>query len=136
MVCHQILVPRQVSAEILVRGQNDVTAKTLTDEIWLKIVDLHSIPPGIIEWGLGQGETSVIALGINSGKLPVIIDDYAGRKCALSHGLSVSGTLGIILRAKKQSYIPLARPVLEEFLIHGLYLSRATMDRALALVGE
>jgi hypothetical protein len=40
------------------------------------------------------------------------------------------------LRARRQGNIPATRPVVEDLLRGGMFLSRALVDRALALVGE
>lgn len=46
------------------------------------------------------------------------------------------GTLGIVLNAKRRGLIPLARPVIEDLLRAGLYLSQAVIDEALRRIGE
>jgi len=45
-----------------------------------------------------------------------VIDDLAPRKSAASLGIPVTGTLGIVLRARRQGIIPAARPVVEDLL--------------------
>mgnify|MGYP006431912889 CR=1 FL=1 len=65
-----------------------------------------------------------------------IIDDLAARKCAASINIPVRGTLGIVLTAKQRGLIPQARPVIEDMMSAGLYLSRKVLDQALQRVGE
>jgi predicted nucleic acid-binding protein len=65
-----------------------------------------------------------------------VIDDLAARKCAAALGIPVMGTLGIVLRARKQDVIPAARTVMEDLLRGGMFLSKPLLDRVLALVGE
>ena len=76
----------------------------------------------------------LIFLG-NAGFLH-FLDDLAGRRCAEALGIAVTGTLDLVLSARKRGMIPAARPVLEELREKGMYLSSAVLDRALALVGE
>lgn len=131
-----VFVPRQVADEISARGPDDPTAKALLTTSWLDVVDVDQVPPQVATWGLGPGESAVIAL---AGSLPnseVIIDDFAGRKCALSQGLPVRGTLGLVLLAKQRGMISAARPVMEDLLRGGMYLSRHLLDEALRRVGE
>lgn len=66
----------------------------------------------------------------------VIIDDLGGRKCADSLDIPVRGTLGLVLAAKRRGVIPKARPVIEDMMSAGLYLSKRVLDRALEKVGE
>ena len=65
-----------------------------------------------------------------------IIDDLPARRCAAAHGISVRGTLGLVLAAKKHGRISAARPVLEDLRRKGMYLSDRVLDEALALLGE
>jgi predicted nucleic acid-binding protein len=65
-----------------------------------------------------------------------VLDDLAGRRCAEALGIPVTGTVGLVLGARKRGMIPAARPVLEELRDNGMYLSSAVLERALALVGE
>ena len=65
-----------------------------------------------------------------------MIDDLAARRCAASLGVTVNGTLGIALLAKQSGRIAAARPVMEDLIRGGMFLSRLVLDRALAIVGE
>lgn len=83
-----------------------------------------------------KSETSVLAYAYHHPGTEAIIDDLAGRKCALSLQIPVRGTLGIVLAAKKRGLISQARPVLEHLLRSGLYLSQPILDEALRRVAE
>ena len=131
-----ILIPRPVADEILVRGELDVTVAVMRKAEWLEIIDVNVIPRSIEMWGLGAGESSVIALSLEMSKVDVIIDDLAGRKCALSNNVPVRGTLGLVLLAKQKGFIPAARPVMEDLVRGGLFLSRHVLNAALQRVGE
>ena len=63
-------------------------------------------------------------------------DDLAGRKCAASLNIPVRGTLGIVLNAKYRGHIPKARPVIEDMMRAGLYLSKPVLEQALRRVDE
>ena len=52
------------------------------------------------------------------------------------HGIPLRGTLGLVLRAKRQGVIPRARPILESMRASGMYLSAQLLDLTLAEVGE
>lgn len=135
-VAAQVWVPRAVAEELRVRGADDVTARQLTSHPWLTIRETVNISPTIMQWGLGPGESAVLAETMGLPGSRAVIDDLAGRKCAASLGISVIGTLGIVLRARRQGIIPAARPVVEDLLRGGMFLSRSLLDRALALVDE
>jgi predicted nucleic acid-binding protein len=59
-----------------------------------------------------------------------------GRRCAAQLGIKVVGTVGMVLAAKRRGLVPAARPLIDELIASGLYLSEEIADRALALVGE
>ena len=134
----RIFVPQPVADEALRRGQQqqDPTARALAETDWLQVASVPPIPETILAWALGPGESAVLGLALTTPRMVAIIDDPAGRKCAHGHGIPVRGTLGIILAAKKTGVIPLARPVMEEFIRAGLYLSRSVLDEALRRMGE
>jgi predicted nucleic acid-binding protein len=131
-----VRVPQPVAVELRARGANDVTANELNSRRWLEITEPPPIPPGIMQWGLGSGESAVLAECLRLPGSYAVIDDLAARKCAAALGIPVIGTLGIVLRARKQDVIPAARPVMEDLLRGGMFLSKPLLDRALALVGE
>lgn len=130
-----VWVSEPVANEILRRGRYDITAQAIETTSWLITQAIPEIPATILEWRLGAGESATLALAHTNG-LEAIIDDLAGRKCAASLGIPVRGTLGIVLAAKQRGLIPKARPVIEEMMTAGLYLSRRVLDQALRRAGE
>ncbi len=131
-----IHVPRTVSEEILHRGPEDPTAQALKTTEWLQEVD--PVPPSskVLFWKLGPGETSVLSWALAHPDSIAIIDDLAARRCAEVLEISFTGTLGVVLRAKRKGVLPAARPAIEKLLAAGMYLSGKIIDQALALVDE
>jgi len=95
----EIWVPEPVAEEIQHRGLKDVTARAIEEVLWLIPQSVSAIPNPIIEWRLGAGESSVLALALAQPGTEAIIDDLAGRKCAASLHIPVRSTLGIVLVA-------------------------------------
>lgn len=132
----KVWVPEPVAGEIRQRGAQDITARMIETTDWLISCSVTVIPNTVTEWRLGAGESSVLALALQHPGTDVIIDDLAARKCAASLSIPVRGTLGIVLAAKQRGAIPEARPVIEDLVATGLYLSRKVLDAALSRVGE
>jgi predicted nucleic acid-binding protein len=86
-------------------------------------------------WDLGLGESQVIAHGIGGSRWAVL-DDRAARRCAAAHSVPVIGTLGVVLRAKKNWQIESARPLVQELIAAGMFLDDEFVDRVLASIGE
>lgn len=130
-----VVVPRAVADEVGRWGADDPVARALDETPWLKVVPNPTVPPSIQAWDLGAGETAVLSHAL-SGRATAILDDRAGRRCALAHRIPVRGTLGLALLAKKHGKIAAARPLLERMREQGMYLSDTVLNRALALIGE
>ena len=60
------------------------------------------------------GEASAIALALENPEHLLIIDDNKGRKLAQRLELNVTGTFGILVKAKKTGVIPFLKPILEQ----------------------
>jgi uncharacterized protein len=82
-----------------------------------------------------DGEAEAIALASERG-YGIVLDDRQARAVARNLGLTVIGTVGLLVKAKRGGIIPALRPVLDEMEANGFYLSRALREEALRLVGE
>lgn len=136
LLAPEIVVPNAVAMEILRRGQSDPTAQALSQTSWLSVVSTPQIPASIQAWGLGVGESSVLAWAHANPGTEVVIDDLAARRCAATLGIPVRGTLGLVLIARQRGQIPAARPVLLQLRQAGMYLSDRVINQALAMIGE
>jgi predicted nucleic acid-binding protein len=132
----EVLIPGMVAAEIHKRGPSDPAARALADIPWFRQVEAPRIPEEVLAWDLGPGESEVLAWALAHPGCLAIIDDLEGRRCAETLGVRLRGTLGLVLRARRQNVIPEARPVLESLRAAGMYLSNQVVNTALAEIGE
>ena len=95
-----------------------------------------AVPQVIAAWDLGAGETQVLAHALEHPVCEAVLDDAAGRRCAASLNVRATGTVGLVLRAKKRGLLASARSAVEDLRRNGLYLSQAAADAALSLVDE
>lgn len=65
-----------------------------------------------------------------------ILDDRMARRCIKAHGLFMTGSLGLILRAKKMKLIDRARPLVYELKSQGMYIETEIIEKALLSFGE
>jgi predicted nucleic acid-binding protein len=131
-----LVVPRAVMREVAQRGVDDLAFRAIRETSWLSVVDTPAAPDAIQQWNLQAGETAVLTWAWAHPGAQVILDDRTARRCAAALGITVRGTLGLILTAKARGTIPLARPLIEQLCEAGYYLSDRTMNDTLALVGE
>jgi uncharacterized protein len=98
--------------------------------------------PTDLEWVLRhptrvhRAEAAVIALAREIPEAEVVLDDYKARQLAMSVGLKLIGTIGLILRAKQEGRIQRVAPVLKELRASGFHISPALLNQALSLAGE
>ena len=87
---------------------------------------------------LGHGETDVLslALELSTGEAVVLLDDARAREAAGRLGLKFTGTLGVLLDAKRAGLIPAVEPHLDRLDALGFRLARHTRSAVLRLAGE
>lgn len=135
-LCTELVVPEGVLAEVAQGHAADA------GRIWLrgpgrpylrKVSGLH---PALSSWGGGAGEAEVITWALQNPGFTAILDDRAARNLAIGQGVSVIGSLRVIVFAKERGLIPEARPVLESLRGSGGYVSDELITKAIQLAGE
>ncbi len=66
----------------------------------------------------------------------VLIDDLKGRKTAMLRGLTVIGTIGVLLDAKERGLVDDVKPLLDELIRKKIRISRELYNHALELAQE
>lgn len=74
---------------------------------------LQTSRPPNLPVSIDPGEASAIALAIEIGDSILIIDEITARNYAKRLGLQVTGTLGVIAKAKINNVIPSVKPYIE-----------------------
>jgi predicted nucleic acid-binding protein len=82
------------------------------------------------------GEASAIALAFEISYDYLITDDRDARKLALQLGLTVIGTLGVLLLAKQQGHISLLAPYLQQISQTNFRMSTTLYHDVLKQAGE
>jgi predicted nucleic acid-binding protein len=131
----RVLVTDAVFNEVTLGGHADRASSALVKASWIERAGAPEIPPTIVEWDLGAGESSVVAAALTHPGASVVIDDLSGRKCALAMGVKVMGTLGLVIAAHRRGVVEDPRQVLLELRASGMWLSDAVISRALAIAG-
>ena len=90
----------------------------------------------IIEASLDKGEASAIALAIELDNCLLIIDDLKGRKFAHQLGLTIIGTIGVIVDAKLAGIIPSIKPILSKIKSTNFRITEQLELLILKLAGE
>ncbi len=104
---------------------------------WVIIKDASdSYKQKILELQLDKGESSAIALAIEMPESIFILDDFKARKIAQQLGLTITGTIGVIVKAKLIGKIPSIKPYLDKIKITNFRISSEIEEQALKEANE
>jgi len=109
--------------------------KTLSDWIIIKKATNQALQQTLTQI-LGTGEASAIALTFDIPDNVVALDDLKARKIAKSLNLKITGSLGILVKAKQQGYIEKLSPILEQVQQTNFRIAENIIRKILATVGE
>ena len=98
----QVYILEAVVAELQEGQRRTVLLPALEDLSWLIVrpVSDRTLLPLVTH--LGDGEKEVLALGLETQDPLLLLDDRDARRYARTLGLKISGTLGLLLRAKER----------------------------------
>lgn len=101
-------IPAEVAAE-LDRGATVIGDwRSMIPHIQIEFVQPSPLLR-LLEEELDAGEAAALALGVSLHADLVLLDELRGRMIARRLGLTVTGTLGLVVRAKRSGMIPAAR---------------------------
>jgi predicted nucleic acid-binding protein len=90
----------------------------------------------LLELQLDKGESSAIALALEIPNSVIILDDQKARRVAEKLALDVTGTLGVIIKAKSKNIISSIKPFLQKLKTTNFRLTEAIEKEALKQAGE
>jgi predicted nucleic acid-binding protein len=85
---------------------------------------------------LGAGELAALALGLEHRDRVILLDDALARRIGQAAGLTVWGTLKVLLEAKSAGLTDSVAPLLGELDKAGLWMTADIRQRVLSLAGE
>lgn len=132
----QVLVPYEVCQEILVDSASRFGADEFTAATWLSKQKTPLTTSTLLANSLDVGEASVIQLALDLGISTVCIDEAIGRRLARLSGLSVTGSLGILLKAKQLDQAVSVTEAIQRMQAKGIRLSNSLVQAVLRQSGE
>jgi predicted nucleic acid-binding protein len=131
----RVVVPGAVAEELEAGRRLGAQVPEVTAHPWIEIRPAPE-PMPVFPRFIHRGEAEVLALAQIAAEALVIIDDSMARTHARTLGLRVTGTLGIILRAKREQRIETVAPLLTQLRAEGFHVAPATLAEVLRLAGE
>ncbi len=104
---------------------------------WIKVVSVDDTNDrNMLSSRLHTGEVEVIQYACDSNADLVILDDQLARRTAKFLGLTFTGTLGLIIKAKEKGYIQTVKPIMDKLIQNGLFVSPEVQTTVLKLAKE
>lgn len=129
----EIIVPRAVWEEVVDRRPSAPGNDALRQASWLRVADNPLRQENL---GLDAGETAAILVAESLRADLLLVDERVGRKVAQERGLTVRGTLGVLVQARQANVLPALKPVLEALVNEGFRIAPVLVREALLHVGE
>jgi len=131
-LCQKLFIK---NALLKVRNRDD--AVKISEAVWIKtqkIRDNKLKRALMMELDEGEAETIVLALELSADL--ILLDDYDARKVARSFGLKVTGTIGILIKAKQEDKIRSLKKEINGLMKSGFWIDRELYKRILKESGE
>lgn len=126
----KVTVPFEVCDEILSGSPHEFGVREFQEATWLlkldKPISISSYLAGVLD----KGEAAVIQYAIDKEIETVCIDETAGRRVARLSGLKVTGSVGILLRAKEHGIKLSVSLAIERMRERGIWISKKVVELA------
>lgn len=110
----KIIVPKAVVTELETGRRQGEDVPEIDNYEWIETRTVRSPQILGLSTDFGSGETEVLAMALEESESLVIIDEKLARKIARLRGLPVTGTAGVLLKAKQEGYISAVKPFLDQ----------------------
>lgn len=132
----EVFVPFEVCQEIIIGGTAGFAVNEFKAATWLQKQTYPLIISPFLLNSLDIGEASVIQLALDKSIQTVCIDEVVGRRIARLNSLSLTGSIGILLRAKREGYSLSIKTAIKKMLDRNIRLSQTVINFALKEAGE
>lgn len=132
-----IYVPQAVYDEVVHAGLERPGAPEVRQADWIRMEVVQNVTAvQLLRDRLGAGESEAIVLALEKGADLLLINEAKGRRIAEAQGLSVTGTLGTLVAAKRRNHVDAIIPLLDALRASGFRMSLALYQAVVALANE
>jgi predicted nucleic acid-binding protein len=134
LVYQKITIPQAVFDELI---SPSVRQQVLKNRDWIQVEHIQDASQKqMYRAKLHAGEVEVMILAQEKKADLVLLDDNAAKKTAKYLGLPVTGTLGLLLRAKREGYIDAVIPVMDALEKDGFFIRDSVRQMVTEQAGE
>jgi predicted nucleic acid-binding protein len=131
-----VIVPQAVQQEIEIGLKRGVNLPKLEELDWLEVRLPQTAAAVPLISDLGPGEVQVLMLALELPGAIAVLDDGLARSVAEMLDLPITGTLGLLLDAKRANLVPTVGPVLDQLEALRFRLASDTRATVLKMAGE
>jgi len=131
----KIIIPKGVYEEIE-QGKSKPYYCDLSKISWIEIKSIRDRQPLKYLHDLDKGEAEVIILANEINADLVIIDEKAGREFAEHFNLKLTGTIGVLLKAKETGLIQEIKSLLNKMIENCIWIYKKLTDKIIELSNE
>ena len=132
----ELWIPSAVFDELKEGHRRGYDVPLLSNYKWAKMVNPRVMPSEWLSLDLGAGELAAMALTLENQDRIVLLDEMLARRTAKAAGLTVWGTLKILLEAKAQGLTRQIAPLVDRLRDTGMWISDEIHQRILVIAGE
>ena len=133
----ELLIPQAVYHEVVIEGGGKPGSKEVREASWIIVMEIRNERlKRLLQFQLDEGEAEAIVLALETKASLVLLDDREARLQAKRLGLKITGTLGILLRAKKLGLIENMKEEINKLKQTGFRVSKNLEEEVLRAAGE
>ena len=120
----KIVVSEVVYKECVIEGKGREDAKKIEKAEWIEVAKIMDEKlKRALMIVLDEGEAEAITLALEESADLILLDDYEARKIARNYRLNITGTIGVLIRARYSGEIDNLKEELEKLKETGFWLS-------------
>ncbi len=131
----EVVIPFAVFQEIEA-GRHKPYYQNVNQVSWIKIEQVKNSDSRSFFVDLDNGEAEVLILAKELNADLVIMDEIMGRRYARQLGMEITGTLGVLLKAKEKGLIHSVRELLTELKKKGTWINPKLFKKIILLSKE
>jgi predicted nucleic acid-binding protein len=135
-IVERLIVPAEVVAELSAGGHKDDTAARVIAAAWCEVRPPMAAQFNPLLSTLGSGESAVIQTAIDHHIPLVVIDEVRGRRAARLAGLTVVGSLGILVELHRARLLDSVEDAIVAMKRKGIWLAPHLVEQTLVAARE
>ncbi len=132
----RISIPPAVAEELRAGAELGIAVPDVQVLEWFGVQPLRDRTLLPVVTDLGPGEAEAIALALSSPDSLLILDDKLGRRIARLNKLTITGTLGVLVKSRREGLLPSISPVIEALQQTTMHLTQELIETALRESGK